>query len=153
MLVSGLLVAASNVKGCPSHLCVLGSLAGSQAAAIVVRVTAESQRWRGWEKVEGRLSGRRGPALQSTHMQLPTATSSVGGTGLLWYGYVCAYLCVRVCLVDQSHMQTHIAVWTSAHVWSYAEPGLGWLGCCWEWRVIRNTYTCDWRLTQYWMLA
>lgn len=36
MLVSGLLVAASDVKGCLSHLCVLGSLAGSQAAAIVV---------------------------------------------------------------------------------------------------------------------
>lgn len=36
LLVSGLLVAASDVKGCLSHLCVLGSLAGSQAAAIVV---------------------------------------------------------------------------------------------------------------------
>lgn len=43
-LVSGLLVAASDVKGCLSHLCVLGSLAGSQAATIVVRVTAEQQR-------------------------------------------------------------------------------------------------------------
>lgn len=44
MLVSGLLVAASEVKGCLSRLCVLGSLAGPQAAAIVVRVTAEQQR-------------------------------------------------------------------------------------------------------------
>lgn len=53
-LVSGLLVAASDVKGWPCCLCVLGSLAGSQAAAIVARAAAEQQRWWGWEKVEGK---------------------------------------------------------------------------------------------------
>lgn len=54
ILVSGFLVAASDVKGCLSHLCVLGSLAGSQAAAHCVqshRRPAEVRRVReGWGK-------------------------------------------------------------------------------------------------------
>lgn len=55
---------------------------------IVFRVTAEQQRWRGWGKVEGRLSGHCGPAL----MQLTTATDA--GAVYPWWRHVFGLVCM-----------------------------------------------------------
>lgn len=98
---------------------------------IVFRVTAERQRWRGWGKVEGRLSGHCGPALT----QLTTATDA--GAVSPWWRHVFGLVCTRrwinhpLAHAKSFSLNAHMCIWVRqqqqqqqqrpADVWSQAQ--------------------------------
>lgn len=98
---------------------------------IVFRVTAERQRWRGWGKVEGRLSGHCGPALT----QLTTATDA--GAVSPWWRHVFGLVCTRrwinhpLAHAKSFGLNAHMCIWVRQQQRSCwcVEPGPAWLSC------------------------
>lgn len=99
-------VAATDVKGWLSRLCVLGSLAGSQAER---SLCSESLRSGRGDKVEERLSGHCGPAL----MQLTTATDA--GAMYPWSRNVFAHVGMWV-WINHPLPAHYRSVWTHTRV-------------------------------------
>lgn len=126
------LVAASDVKGCLSRLCVLGSLAGSQAAAHCVQShcgAAEVTRLReGW-----------GKAVRALWSSPHAAHHGYWCWGCVSMVKACIWSCVYV-RMDQSPTRSrtigqferaHVRLWgqTTTMPCSCVEPGPAWLSC------------------------
>lgn len=115
MLVSGFSAAAPDVKGCLCHLCVLGSLAGSQAVAHCVRSHCRAAEV---TRAEGRLREGCQGIVDPHSNQQSRSSPWLLMLWYLWWRHVCVLACVHAdALITHSLTHTHSV--ELAHVCTY----------------------------------